>query len=277
MAEPLLSRIVVGLGIGGAVAAIAYGSYMAILSPPQEKTIVSPPPSSQTSVVVAATPISRGEVIAAEKLSSLPIAGPAPADTLTRFDAAVGRVAIADISTGQLVLASLISSDPGRAGLGYIVPDGMRAVALRISDEIAVSNLVRPGDLVDVEIVLRESKDRPNEARTLLQKVKVLTIGETLDSGASAAGGGRSKAEAARTLTLALSPEQATLLTLARNLGQYAIALRNPKDEGANESRLFTRDDLLGRSGEPSAGAAWRPIELISGADRRLIHPSLIR
>lgn len=301
VAEPLFSRIATWLGLTGAFVAIAYGSYQALTSAPKAPE-AQPVSSDQISILIAAAPIARGEVIAADKLHGLPTNGPLPTDALTSSAAAVGHIAIADIATNQLVLASLITTDASRAGLGSLIPEGMRAVALRISDEIAVSNLVHPGDRVDVEVVLRENlfpastsspnrAENPSEARTLLQNVKVLTVGETLTSTSppAAANGNATtfqKSDPVRTLTLALTPGQVTLLTLARTLGQYALALRNPRDTDQHDVPTITLAEVRGLIASQSAPqladtapqiVPQNPIELISGTDHRLIYPTLIQ
>ena len=56
----------------------------------------------------------------------------------------------------------------------------------------------------------------------------------------------------AKTVSLLLTPEQASKLTLAENLGQVSLIPRNPNDEESAESLEYSTDDLLADSGKNS-------------------------
>jgi pilus assembly protein CpaB len=117
----------------------------------------------------------------------------------------------------------------------------MRAMSIDTTAEIAVAGLVRPGDRVDVQVVY-PGEDAimgarglgRSHAQTLLQMVQVLAVGDVVVGAAAPTDGIAGAAAAppppARTVTLALSPEQVSTLSLAKNVGALYLSLRNPND-----------------------------------------------
>ena len=99
---------------------------------------------------------------------------------------------------------------------------------------------MRPGDRVDVQVIY-PGADAISGARgmgrsraeTLLQMVQVLAVGE-LVVGTSQSTGSEGQQSApqppARTVTLALTPEQVSTLSLAKSTGGLYLSLRNPID-----------------------------------------------
>jgi pilus assembly protein CpaB len=109
--------------------------------------------------------------------------------------------------------------------LAGMVQPGM--VAAPVSAQ-GFSGLVGPGDRVDVVLVLRGSENpglvaldgTRRRATTLIQAALVLSLGGSMDRGASGTG----------EVTLLLTPEQAQLLLIARDNGALQLVLRNPDD-----------------------------------------------
>lgn len=292
------SRYQIGLGLGLLIAAllIVYGGYRLLqMERPRQEAQAPAPAETSTrnyTVLVASRAIGRGEQITAASLRPLTIGEPPPADAAQNADGVVGRVAVTDIPANQIILNGLVTTDPARAGLAALIPPGYRAVAIRITDEIAVGNFIRPGDFVDIQVVLRENvlprqtdreqetEGNPSEARTLLQNVKVLTVGDLLTeqpqqstvqaaTGQAGQGGQAARAEQFRHVTLAMTPEQVNELTLSRGLGTYFLALRNVRDPMPVELQTVRLDDIRGFSGEGQGQPAR--VEMIVGRESRMI------
>jgi pilus assembly protein CpaB len=289
-ADPV--RLAVTVGFIGASLFAAYGGYRAIIGARQPS---GPAPvqvaaaMAGTPVLTASAPIPRGDVISAPALRAIMVEGSTPpAGTFAEPEAVVGKVATTDILPGQILLASMITSDRADAGLAVLIPPGKRAIAIPIAEDVAVSNLVRAGDLVDVLLVLRSgvlphaaipvtpapaSGPPPtgaapppsdpgdvSETRILLQAVPVLTLGDHLGGikpTTPTETGGRlnqpSRPEASRTLTLALTPEETETIALARTLGTLELALRNPEDADVSKRRAITLRELRGASARSEA------------------------
>jgi len=267
-------------GLLCAAVVVTYGTIrlMPARTPAPAPVVEALPPDPGIAAVIAKRMIQRGEVISQADLDFIRITGPLPPTALTSADAVVGKVAVADIMPFQLVLTSLMSADPARAGIASLVPTGYRAIELRTTDEVAVGNFVHAGDHVDVELVLPDAvlpntsdarRGSTAEGRTLLQNVVVLAVGEQLGAVPEAAA--NQKHEPPRGVTLALKPEQVSQLTLARSLGSLFLTLRNPSDVEdvmVDPVRLAGLRGAAAQGGEP----AKRAIELITGGQTRTIY-----
>ena len=244
-------------------------------------------------LVTAAKPIERGQLIKASDLKATLVFGAPPPHSIVTPTQAVGRIATVDIQPQQLILNSLISSDPSAAGLAMLVPVGQRVISIDTSDEIAVGGFLRPGDSVDIEIVLPNETfggttgpDR-SEAHTLLQNVKVLTVGPSLSEAEPKSKDDAAKAaQQRRSLTLAMAPEQLGQFTLARKIGRFYLVLRNPKDDAVVPQGRTVLAGLRGGQSAPADAVSYatpaprrqpapapRPVELIVGGERQIIYP----
>ena len=293
-----LTRAYLVLGGLGAASLIAYGIYKSSVPPtavlmPAPVVQSAPADTKVVGVMTAARFIGRGQVIAREDVSTTMIAGATPQGARTASGDVIGKVATADILPQQLLLDATISADPAKAGLAALVPAGYRAISILTNDEIAVSQFVRPGDKVDIQLVLPDtlfakqgSVERPetdvSEARTVLQDVLVLTVGSTLgdptlaqaaaEQAASASG---RRNEVSRTISLAMTPDQIAKFALARSLGSFYLSLRGSDDlqlVGDNTAKL---SDIRGPTPPPTGPTPpqQRPIELIVGDRTQLIYP----
>ncbi len=173
--------------------------------------------------------------------------------------------------------------------MAQTVPSGFRAVSLRTNDEIAVSNFVLPGDHVDIDLVMRENvlpkqsegqektDGNPSESRTLLQDVTVLTVGDTLSAAAPVAAAEQTtgrKPDPPHSVTLALTPDQAAQLMLARSLGSLYLTLRNPSDLEVIQEDSTHLPQIRGATPPPAGPLVQgqRPIELITGNKSKIIY-----
>jgi pilus assembly protein CpaB len=201
----------------------------------------------------------------------------------------IGKVALRPIPLGAPIDRAMIDTE---SKLAIRVPTGMRAMSIDTTAEIAVAGLVRPGDRVDVQVIY-PGEDAINGARgqgrshgeTLLQMVPVLAVGDLVigtPPAAPADGSGNSSVAAApppqpaRTVTLALTPEQVSTLSLAKNIGGLYLSLRNPTDQVVTAmavatphkaSPLPTARPARSASAAPARrrAPAGRPIELVIG------------
>jgi pilus assembly protein CpaB len=281
--------LLIGTGAVLGIGLVLFG--VARIGAPSDAPVALASTDARTSrLVTAARAIGRGQLIRSEDLRATTVLGRPPAWALVSPADAVGKVAITDIAPGQLVLSNLVSADPSAAGLAMLVPMGQRVLSIDTTDEIAVGGFLKPGDAVDVEVVLpdevfgtREGPDR-SETRTLLQNIRVVTVGPTLGQPNARARG--KPEEPARTLTLAMAPDQVGRFMLARKLGRFFLVLRNPNDSAATPARRTSLTALRGGEAAPQPRAMRpfpqsrppapppsRPVELIVGGQRQIIYP----
>lgn len=157
-------------------------------------------------------------------------------DSINDIENLVTRVAIA--KDDQITKNALTSLSPD-AGISLKVSPNYRAFILDVNNN--VSNLVKPGDKVDILLTFEASLKggtKENMAATILQNITVLGVGSNLGQGLDAAGkaaNAEKEANAAAfsdrsVLSLALTPLEAQYLALAKEEGEVTIVVRSNGD-----------------------------------------------
>ena len=251
-----MPSMLLGVALIGASAFVSVLSYLQIKGsenrdrPPQVAQ-VEPAASRLVSVLTARQSIKRGQRVTRASFSEVRMEPPLPPGAIRANSTMVDGVALNDIAKGQIVLeSSLLMGEDARPGLSILVPEGLRAVALRVNDEVSVGNFVRPNDRVDIYLVLpsdRVARARGQdirqgdhtESRLLLQNVLILSTGESL---ASLDG---QNALRMKNITVAVSPEDALTLAIAKDVGEFYLALRNSADNAVVKRDWVHLEDLL--------------------------------
>lgn len=212
---------------------------------PRAMPIAASAPAPSYPVVVATRPLEAGKPIAADalRIAQLPID---PAGAHRKVEALAGRVPVVDVGANVPVLDSHLN-----AGLAGQVPPGHRAVAVAVDEVIGVGHRVRPGDFVDVFVVLpRDSQEiGDSQARLLLSRLRVLAYGaQAVDESGD---GGAARHEGARTAVLAVPLPQVVALTMAQQAGRLMLALRNPAEgaPGGKPTVAAVRANAAGAAG----------------------------
>ena len=157
-------------------------------------------------------------------------------DVIADPKSAIGFLALTTIPKGAAISGSRIGK-PDDAPLPVRLKPGMRALTIAIDSVRGVANLIEPGDHVDVIAVRSGNNNNGGVSivNTCLHDVLVLAMGSTLEQQNNPASDGSAPASPAATVTLAVTPKQAELLTLADSVAQLRLALR-PPGEKANRS-----------------------------------------
>ncbi len=134
----------------------------------------------------------------------------------------LGRGAILPMSNGEFILPSKLAALNAGAGLPSLIPQGMRAVSVRVNDVVSVAGFVQPGTRVDVLATGAEGND--HQTTTVLENVAVIAVGKNLDRNAP------TDAPSAPVITLLVSPDDAQKLALVSQEGRIQLSLRNPLD-----------------------------------------------
>jgi len=142
----------------------------------------------------------------------------------------IGRGVVLPIAQGEFLIAgrNLASANAG-SGLPSMIPSGMRAVSVRVSDMSSVGGFVAPGSRVDVLMTGNPGSGEPQTV-TVLRNVTVLANGSRLDHNLLGP-----EAQNSPVITLLVSPDDAERLTLATSQGRIQLALRNPLDTSEDE------------------------------------------
>lgn len=121
------------------------------------------------------------------------------------------------------------------SGMTYRVPQGMRAVSVRVSQDISVGGFVMPGYHVDILCV----PNGRNECNTILQRVLVLAV----NAQERRPEDGKANLET-NIVTFAVSPDDANKLALATFSGNLRLTLRHIDDDKVAATRVAKADDL---------------------------------
>jgi pilus assembly protein CpaB len=114
----------------------------------------------------------------------------------------------------------------GAEVLPLMIPDGMRAMSVRVDDVTGVSGFITPNSRVDV-LVAGAPGGEGNEgqrSKLVLQNIRVLAIGKSITQT-------QEKPVEVPTVTLLVSPDDAEKLTLATRYEPVRLALRNYSDD----------------------------------------------
>ena len=243
---------------------LAYGTYSAINTQPV-KTVAAP----TQPIVVAAADLPLGTELKKEDLTivNFPM-GQGPEGAFAKPADIIGRGLIVALVKNEPVLGAKLASKEAGAGLPPVIPEGMRAVSVRVNEVIGVAGYVLPGTRVDVLATASPNGQTQDvTSKVILSNVQVLTAGTRMEQDKE-----KGKPMAVTVVTLLVYPEQSERLALASTEGKIQLALRNPLDQTAPETPGVKPAGLL--SGAGTRAAAARSVQSGSGAPRpRAVRP----
>ena len=220
MKQRLVFVVLFALVVSGAASAVLYRLISAQLA--ANKVAAS------TKVVVATHNLAAGDLIKDVDVRIAEWNGPVPAGTLTKTEDALNRGVLESIYQGEPLVENRVSKPGAGAGLASMIPAGMRAVAVRVNDVVAVSGFAAAGSHVD--ILIAGNPPGGNQAagtvtKTLLQNVQILSAGINIQKDEEG------KPVSVPTVNLLLTPAQAEIMSLASNEARIQMVLRNPTDK----------------------------------------------
>jgi len=254
------------LGLGGT---FALATYRYIQNRPVEK--VSLP---TTPVVVAGADLALGAELRKEDLRMIAWPSDAvPAGSFNDPKDLIGRGLIQSMVQNEAVLPAKLAPVGSGAGLPPVIPEGKRAVSVRVNDVVGVAGYVLPGTHVDVLATISPTnQDTDMTSKVVLTNVLVLASGTKIEQDVE-----NNKPISVSVVTLMVDPLEAERLTLASTEGKIQLALRNPLDKTAPPTPGIQPPVLLGYQGArrpvaPSRVAAAPPppptVEVIRGDKR---------
>lgn len=198
-----------------------------------------------TNVVVAKLEIPVGSRIGAEHLSVVQFPkSVAPEGTFSQIDdRLVGRIAITRIAPRDPVTETRLAPIGTAGGLSSVIPDGYRAMTVKVDDVVGLSGFIMPGTLVDVVVVIdppEGATQKDKVSKIVLQNIKVLANGQNLDKPKN-----EKEAERVKTVTLQVTPEQTEKLALASSEGKLQLVMRNSIDQGDEATPGADKKTLL--------------------------------
>ena len=224
-ARPGKTAIVLGIALAaGILAAFAANRFLA----GRIEAIEARNRGDTVEVVVARRQMRKGQALSADNvaLRAVPKAY-AHSNALTQesFAGAAGRVLAYDVQPGEMLLAGLLQL-PRPPTFSARIGNGRRAMTVAVDEINSISGLLDPGDTIDLLVSLERKSRRVTVP--LLQGVQVMATGQRL-SDDPLTGERRQYA----TVTLNLTPSQASALIVGREGGKVTALLRNPQDGAA--------------------------------------------
>lgn len=153
-------------------------------------------------------------------------------------------------------LMALKITEPGEdAGITSRLERGMRAFAIEVDVSSGVSGFLRPGDRVDVYWTGRiESMSSTESARG--DVTKLIETGVKLIAVDQSADGNTNQALIARTVTVAVTPQQVASLAQAQTTGRLSLSLVGSSDDTVAEAIEVDQRTLLGITAAQAPQAA---------------------
>lgn len=211
-----------------------------------------PVPSDLGTVVTARADIPPKTKITAEMVQETQL----PAEYIQKgamrdLSKVVGVTTREAIVGGEQVLERRLLTAGKQAGFTGVIPAGKRALTVSVNDVTGVAGLLKAGDFVDAIVTFDDKLVGDNVSQILLQNVLVLAVNRESEAPLEQ----DTKKEASKetgtvklaTVTLAVSPEEATKVTIAEEKGKLRFALRPYLlENGVTAILPVTPTDLVG-------------------------------
>lgn len=139
--------------------------------------------------------------------------------------------------------------EPAVPTFSLVIPPGKRALTLQIDSLLASGGLITAGDFVDILAYLSvpEGEESPGAAHevitVLFQNLQVLAVGTNFKPAGTPEVYGAQQARALN-VTLAVTPEEAGLLSFAQTKGRFQFSLRPPSDRGREVIQTASWNEL---------------------------------
>src|SRR5919112_1687210 len=227
--------VLVGAQIFGVLAAVSVSKY---LSSAQAFS------KNLSKVAVAKVPIPIGSKIIPEQIMVVQFPKESTPDgAFESPDKLAGRVAVTNIAAKEPITESRLAPEGTAAGLSAIIPEGYRAMTVKVDDAAGISGFIIPGTLVDVVVTIDPEgmSHQDPVSKIVLQNIKVLANGQNIDKPEN-----ERDANSVKAVTLQVTPEEAEKLALASSEGRLQLVMRNSIDQGDEETKGVNKQTLLG-------------------------------
>lgn len=219
----ILSILILAIGSGGAASIL---TYRILKNRPVVTSNDTSKPAPSIPMVVATSKLPYGTVLQPEHVKTIQWASKSrPMGSFTDPKAVVGRTIIDGLYPEEPILEGRLGPVGAGAGLASVIPQGKRAVSVRVNEVIGVAGFVLPKTRVDVLVSVNPGGQKgESRSKMILQNAEVLAAGQVIEQDEEGT------PETVNVITLVVSPEEAEKLTLAANEGDIQLALRNNLD-----------------------------------------------
>lgn len=157
------------------------------------------------------------------------------------------RTVLRSMEANEAILAVKVTGPGEDAGLTSQLSRGMRAFTIKVDVTSGVSGFLRPGDHVDVywtgsvggKGVRTEGNSTGDVTKLIETGVRLIAVDQVSNSE-------RTTASIARSVTVAVRPQQVAALAQAQSTGRLALSLVGTKDDTIAEAIEVDQTALLG-------------------------------
>jgi pilus assembly protein CpaB len=204
--------------------AVAFGLGAMVLA----RYLLTPDPNKREEemqdVLVAARDLKEEESLKPDMVKVVKMAKSAvPPTFFSTFKDVDDRWVNMSMLEGDVLIEKKLGLKGTPPGMVNNIPKGMRALSIDVTEQTGVSGFILPGSRVDVIRFDNTEKKGNLRGETILQDVQVLAANQVFIRP-------EERAVQSRTVTLAVSPENATVLVAARTKGPLSLALRGVND-----------------------------------------------
>lgn len=156
---------------------------------------------------------------------------------MTTVEQAVDRVVNVPVFKGEPILMSKLAAKGETGGLSAVLPEGRRAVTVKVNEIVGVAGFALPGTYVDVMV---NAADANNNAvsKIVIERIKVLAVAQDVSNL-------ETKPKVVNAVTLEVTPAQAEKIDLARSIGSLSLVLRSQVDMKSVSTDGARKNDLL--------------------------------
>ncbi|MBP7567025.1 MAG: Flp pilus assembly protein CpaB [Burkholderiaceae bacterium] len=213
-------------------------------------------------VIVPTSDLPAGTVLSESVLAGRPIAvDMVYADTLLADQAelVIGKPLLTAVQRGRPLTRSQVFDDRPKEFSNMLVK-GMRAITIDIDELNSISQMLKPGDFVDLHLITADTTGSSAGTQAgqqifpFLQRVKVLATGLRTRDGLAGTPRGGIDTGAYSTVTVEATPQEAAAIALAQNTGRIRTTLRSPQDTALSTFGQVTTTQLVGGQLKAPAG-----------------------
>ncbi len=171
-----------------------------------------------------------------------------PHGALTKLEEVEGKRCRMKLYAGEPILSSKLLGANDNVGAAKDIPAGYRVAHVKVDPITGSSNLILPGDRVDVLVFKQPGADmNATAAKIVLQDIKVFAVDTHTETEYAREKSEQSEPMSAKTIALLVTPEQSVILHAAAGIGgEVRLVLRNPEDNAHGTAFSATVGDIFG-------------------------------
>ena len=154
------------------------------------------------------------------------------------------RIVLRNIEKDEAIMAVKVTEPGEDSGLTSRLARGMRAFALKVDVSSGVSGFLRPGDRVDVywtgRVNVGSQSSNGDVTKLIESAVQLIAIDQSADALVM------EEASIAKTVTVAVKPQQVAALAQAQSTGKLSLSLVGTNDDTVAEAIEVDQRSLLG-------------------------------